>query len=99
VSGDSQFEEPLRRRFDFEWILLRVQAGADLEPRGGGGPADHTEDLVAIGERLGGPVPADLAEQAAFNRNATVSCLQSHSRKTSTPLFKEQAVVFTKRAG
>ena len=58
----------MRRRFDFEWILLGVQVGADLEPSGSGGLADQIEDLVVVGERLGGPVLADLTEQAAFNR-------------------------------
>ena len=52
----------MRRRFDFEWIFLRVQVGPDLEPRGGSGPADQAEDLVVVGERLGGPVPGDLTE-------------------------------------
>jgi hypothetical protein len=45
-----------------------VIAGADFEPCAGGGPADQTQDLVVVGERLGGPVLADLTEQAAFNR-------------------------------
>ena len=58
----------MRGRFYFQWILLRVQVGPDLEARGGGGAADQAEDLVVVGERLGGPVPADLAEHAAFNR-------------------------------
>ena len=68
MAGDSQFAQPLRRGFDFEWIFFRVQVGADFEPGGCGGPTDQTEDLVVVGERLGGPVPGDLAEQAAFNR-------------------------------
>ena len=58
----------MRGRFDFEWILLPVQVGTDFESRGGSGPADQAEDLVVVGERLGGPVSADLTEQSAFNR-------------------------------
>src|ERR1019366_5069783 len=59
---------PLGRRFDFEWILLRVQVGTDSESCGGCGAADQAEDLVIVGERLSGPVLADWAEQAAVNR-------------------------------
>ena len=53
------------RRFDFERVVLRVQVGAHFESRGSGGFADQTEDLAVAGERLGGPVLADLTEQAA----------------------------------
>ena len=48
--------------------MLGVQVGADFEPGGRGGATDQAEDLVIVGERLSGPVPADLAEQAAFYR-------------------------------
>ena|SRR5215471_21429056 len=58
----------MRGRFDFEGILVGVQVGADFESSTGGGAADQTEDLVVVGARLSGPVLADLAEQAAFNR-------------------------------
>src|ERR1017187_6815465 len=59
-------------------VVLRVQVGADSESSGGGGFADQTEDLAVVGERLGGPVFADLTEQAAFNRSATCSTCLPH---------------------
>ena len=55
------------RGFDFEGVVLCVQAGAHSESRGGSGFADQPENLGVVGERLGGPVLADLTEQAAFN--------------------------------
>src|ERR1017187_8940606 len=58
-------------------VVLRVQVGADSESSGGGF-ADQTEDLAIVGERLGGPVFADLTEQAAFNRSATCSTCLPH---------------------
>jgi len=69
VSGDPEIPQPLGRRFDLEWVVLRVQVRADSESRGSGGLADQAEDLVVVGERLGSPVLADLTEQAAFNRD------------------------------
>src|ERR1017187_20419 len=55
-------------------VVLRVQVGADSESSGGGGFADQTEDLAVVGERLGGPVFADLTE----HRSATCSTCLPH---------------------
>ena len=68
MSGDSELAKPLGRGFDFERVIFCVQVGAHFESSGRGGVADQPKDFGVVGERLGGPVFADLAEKAAFNR-------------------------------
>ena len=60
--------QPFGRGFDLERVVLPIQIGSDLEARSCGGFADELEGLVVAGERLSGPVLADLTEQAALNR-------------------------------
>ena len=62
MSGDSEVAQPFGRGFDFERVVFRVQVGADFESGGRGGVADQPENFAVVGERLGGPVFADLAE-------------------------------------
>ena len=50
------------RGFDSERVVFCVQVGADFEPSGRGSVANQPENLAVVGERLGGPVFADLAE-------------------------------------
>ena len=55
------------RGLDLERVVLPVQIRSNHKPRRCGGFADELEGLVVAGERLSGPVLADLTEQAALN--------------------------------
>jgi hypothetical protein len=59
--------QPFGRGLDLERVVFPVQIGSNFEPGDCGGLADELEGLVVAGERLSGPVLADLTEQAALD--------------------------------
>lgn len=67
-SGDLKLSQSCGGGFELQRVVVAIQVGADFEPGGSDGVADEVKDCFVSGERFGGPVSRDLAEQTAFDR-------------------------------